>query len=100
MEVEVLGPLTMHRNGERCEFGGPREQAVLACLVIRAGEVVSTEALVRGVWSAVERPERPNDAIPHLRQAAARGTGTRPRARRSVNAAAHRARRLPPRPGA
>ncbi len=63
MDVEVLGPLTVHRDGERLEFGGPREQAVLACLVIHAGEVVSTEALVRGVWSAHEQPEIPVDAI-------------------------------------
>jgi DNA-binding SARP family transcriptional activator len=63
MEVEVLGPLTVRRDGERLEFGGPREQAVLACLVIRAGEVVSTEALVRGVWSADDQPESPVDAV-------------------------------------
>lgn len=63
MEIEVLGPLTVRRDGERLEFGGPREQAVLACLVIRAGEVVSTEALVRGVWSADDQPESPVDAV-------------------------------------
>ncbi|MGH3787056.1 MAG: AfsR/SARP family transcriptional regulator [Pseudonocardiaceae bacterium] len=63
MEVEVLGPLTVRRDGQRLEFGGPREQAVLACLVIRAGEVVSTDDLVRGVWSADDRPESPVDAV-------------------------------------
>ncbi|MGH8921461.1 MAG: AfsR/SARP family transcriptional regulator, partial [Actinomycetes bacterium] len=63
MEVEVLGPLTVRRDGERLEFGGPREQAVLACLVIRAGEVVSTEALIRGVWSTDDQPESPVDAV-------------------------------------
>ena len=63
MEVEVLGPLVVRRDGEQLEFGGPREQAVLACLVIRAGEVVSTEALVRGVWSTEDRPESPVDAV-------------------------------------
>ena len=63
MEVEVLGPLTVRHDGERLEFGGPREQAVLACLVIRAGEVVSTEALVRGVWSPDDQPESPVDAV-------------------------------------
>ncbi|MGH3820671.1 MAG: winged helix-turn-helix domain-containing protein [Pseudonocardiaceae bacterium] len=63
MEVEVLGPLTVRCDGERLEFGGPREQAVLACLVIHAGEVVSTETLVRGVWSAKDQPESPVDAL-------------------------------------
>lgn len=63
MEVKVLGPLTVHRDGERLEFGGPREQAVLACLVIHAGEVVRTETLIRGVWSVDEQPEIPVDAV-------------------------------------
>jgi hypothetical protein len=33
MEVEVLGPLTVCRDGEWLEFGGPREQAVLNAAV-------------------------------------------------------------------
>jgi DNA-binding SARP family transcriptional activator len=41
MEVRVLGPVELAIGGVRLEVGGPRAQAVLALLTVRAGEVLT-----------------------------------------------------------
>jgi DNA-binding SARP family transcriptional activator/basic membrane lipoprotein Med (substrate-binding protein (PBP1-ABC) superfamily) len=50
MEFRVLGPLDVRLGGETLALGGGKQRAVLAVLLLRAGEVVSVERLVDEVW--------------------------------------------------
>jgi len=50
MEFRVLGPLEVRLGDERLPLGGARQRAVLAALLLRAGEVVPVERLVDEVW--------------------------------------------------
>ena len=45
----ILGPLEVELN-ERAVPLGRRERALLAVLLLNAGEVVSVESLIDGVW--------------------------------------------------
>jgi Transcriptional regulatory protein, C terminal len=50
MEIRALGPLDA-RDGDRAvPLGGPRQRAVLALLLLRAGELVSSERLIDHLW--------------------------------------------------
>ena len=46
----VLGPIEVTENGRRYSLGGPKQRAVLALLLARAGQPVSTEQLIDGVY--------------------------------------------------
>ncbi len=46
----VLGPLEAIVDGRPARLGGPRQRAVLAVLLLRAGEVVPCSVLVDAVW--------------------------------------------------
>jgi DNA-binding SARP family transcriptional activator len=47
----VLGPLEVDADdGTTIALGGARHRAVLALLLLRAGEVVSTESLITSIW--------------------------------------------------
>lgn len=50
MSFRVLGPLEVHVAGEELVVGGAKQRAVLAVLLLRAGEVVPIERLVDEVW--------------------------------------------------
>ncbi|HXG74975.1 MAG TPA: BTAD domain-containing putative transcriptional regulator [Gaiellaceae bacterium] len=50
MSFHVLGPLEARVAGEEIVIGGAKQRAVLAVLLLRAGEVVSLERLVDEVW--------------------------------------------------
>jgi len=50
MEFRVLGPLEVRLGGECVQLGGAKQRAVLAVLLLRAGEVVPVERLVDEVW--------------------------------------------------
>jgi DNA-binding SARP family transcriptional activator len=56
MEVRLLGPVELEIAGARVDVGGPRAQAVLALLAVRAGEVVTADWLIDQLWG--ERPPR------------------------------------------
>jgi hypothetical protein len=43
MEVRLLGPVELAVDEDRLDVGGPRAQAVLALLAVRAGEVVTAD---------------------------------------------------------
>ncbi|WP_205470942.1 BTAD domain-containing putative transcriptional regulator [Nocardioides sp. SYSU D00038] len=47
--ITVLGPLAVHGDGP-VDVGSPRHREVLAALVVDAGRVVSTDALLERVW--------------------------------------------------
>lgn len=50
MEFRVLGPLEVLAGGSTLPLGGYRQRAVLAALVLRANEVVSTDAIIDAAW--------------------------------------------------
>jgi pentatricopeptide repeat protein len=50
MECRVLGPLDVRVGDEPIALGGGKQRAVLAVLLLRAGEVVPVERLVDEVW--------------------------------------------------
>jgi DNA-binding SARP family transcriptional activator len=50
VEVALLGPLEVAGPGGRARVGGAKERLVLALLVLRAGVVVSRDALVDALW--------------------------------------------------
>src|SRR5262245_40343547 len=72
MRFKVLGPLEVTAGDGPLPLGGPRQRAVLAQLLVRAGELVPAEVLIDQVWG-----DEPPDAargtlhsyISHLRKA-------------------------------
>jgi DNA-binding SARP family transcriptional activator len=50
IEFRILGPLEVERDGQPLALGGPKQRAVLAALLLRHGEVVSTDRLIEDVW--------------------------------------------------
>src|SRR2546423_783207 len=52
MEFRILGPLEVAHEGESVQLGGARQRALLALLLTRPNEVVSTERLVDQLWGA------------------------------------------------
>ena len=50
MNYRILGALRVVRDGRDLDLGGPRQQLVLAVLLLHAGETVSTVHLVDAVW--------------------------------------------------
>jgi DNA-binding SARP family transcriptional activator len=49
-EFRILGPLDVRAAGRSLSLGGPQQRAVLAVLLLSAGEVVSTERLIDDLW--------------------------------------------------
>ena len=50
MQLRVLGPLLVSRDGRVWSPGGPKERRLLAILLLHVGEVVSTDALAEALW--------------------------------------------------
>jgi DNA-binding SARP family transcriptional activator len=50
MEFCVLGPLEARRDGRPVALGGAKQRALLAVLLLHAGEVVSTDRLIDELW--------------------------------------------------
>src|SRR5690349_2915253 len=50
VSYRVLGPLEAHVDGRAARLGGPRQRAVLAVLLLRAGQVVPAAVLIDAVW--------------------------------------------------
>ena len=51
MQFFVLGPLEAHEDGGPVAVGGGRRRALLALLLVHAGEVVSRDRLIDELWS-------------------------------------------------
>ncbi|MBV9536846.1 MAG: winged helix-turn-helix domain-containing protein, partial [Solirubrobacterales bacterium] len=64
IEFRVLGPLEVWRAGEPVAVRGGKPRALLAMLLLHAGEVVSTDQLIDALWG-----ERPPSAAPNALQA-------------------------------
>ena len=57
LEVRVLGPFEVYREGVPIAVEAPRERAVLAVLSLQAGRVVAADRLIELVWGDAP-PER------------------------------------------
>ena len=56
MEFRILGPLEVSRDGEPVPLRGGRQRALLALLVVHAGDVVAADRLVAELWPAGPPP--------------------------------------------
>ena len=56
MEFRILGPLEVVSAGQALDLGGAKQQALLAMLLLRANEVVSSGRLIEALWED-EPPE-------------------------------------------
>ena len=49
-EVSLLGPVTVFRSGAPVRMGAEKHRMIVAALALRAGEVISTDALIDVLW--------------------------------------------------
>ena len=80
MEFRVLGDLEVRHQGEAIPLGAHQQRAVLAILVLHAGEVVSGDRLMDELWGD-EPPARAAKTVKvyvsRLRKALTGAAGTR-----------------------
>ena len=57
MRYGVLGPIEVHRNGVVVPIGGPQQRRVLALLLSRPCDSVSTDRMVDCLWSDGSAPD-------------------------------------------
>ena len=72
MEIQVLGPLDVVIDGRSVELPSAKARLVLAALVVRANEVVSTDRLFEVLWGAQPPDSAANTLqtyVAHLRGA-------------------------------
>ena len=62
MEFRILGPLEVAAAGRPVQLTGARERALLAILLIHAGEVVSADRLIDELWGE-DLPGNPSNAL-------------------------------------
>jgi DNA-binding SARP family transcriptional activator len=62
LEVRLLGPIEVERDGAPVALGGPKPRALLAVLALDPGRVVSVDALVEALWPG-EQPETAAHAV-------------------------------------
>jgi DNA-binding SARP family transcriptional activator len=72
VEFRILGPLEVVDEGHPVRLGGRNQRALLALLLLNAGEVVSTDRLIDALWG--ENPPRTaqtslQNAVSQLRKA-------------------------------
>lgn len=49
-EFQVLGPIQVLEDGEPIDIGGPKPRTLVALLTARAGQTVSSDTLIDGLW--------------------------------------------------
>ena len=64
LEVRLLGPFEVVVAGEPVDVPGAKRQALVACLALRSGRVVSTGTLVEALWGS-DLPAAPRNAVQH-----------------------------------
>src|SRR5262245_61313773 len=50
IELRILGPLELLKDGEAVQLGSRMQRALLAVLVLRANEMTSTDRLIEDLW--------------------------------------------------
>jgi predicted ATPase/DNA-binding SARP family transcriptional activator len=63
LSVDVLGPVRVRVDGKVVDIAAKKPRALMAMLAINAGHVVSTDALIDGLWG-----EEPPDTAPNALQ--------------------------------
>ena len=56
MEFRILGPLQVVDGEREIALGSPKERALLAVLLLHAGEVVSRDRLIDELWGEAPPP--------------------------------------------
>ena len=62
MEIALLGPLVVTRDGRQLELGGAQPRLLLALLALDPGRVVGADRLVDGIWGE-HLPAEPANAL-------------------------------------
>ena len=68
MDFKILGPLEIHDGGRRLTPRGPKQRLLLAVLLLREGEVVSSDQLVESLWGANPPPTATKTIQMHVSQ--------------------------------
>jgi DNA-binding SARP family transcriptional activator len=64
VEFRILGPVeVLDAQGQRLALGGPKQRALLAVLLLHAGQVVAVERLIDELWG-----QDPPDTAAHSLQ--------------------------------
>ena len=66
MRFCVLGPLEAYADGRSVAVGGGRQRALLALLLVHAGEVVSRDRLIEELWAGEPPPSGPQSLDTYL----------------------------------
>jgi DNA-binding SARP family transcriptional activator len=56
LELRILGPVQAARGGREIRLGGPKQRAVLALLLLDAGQVIPAGRLVQQLWRGSPPP--------------------------------------------
>jgi WD40 repeat protein/DNA-binding SARP family transcriptional activator len=78
VEFSILGPLAARREGEALALGGERQRALLAILLVHAGEMVSSERLIEQLFGGTRSTSAANAlhvAVSRLRRSLDDGGG-------------------------
>jgi DNA-binding SARP family transcriptional activator len=62
MEFRILGPLEVFTDGMACTIAGAKERAILAYLLLHAGQAVSADRLIDELWGD-EPPEAARNSL-------------------------------------
>ena len=68
MRFRVLGPLEVEADDGPVVLGGPKERLLLALLLTRPNQVVSVEALIRGLWGEQPPPTAAKTLQSHVKR--------------------------------
>jgi YVTN family beta-propeller protein len=68
MRFHVLGPLEVEADDGPVVLGGPKERLLLALLLTRPNQVVSVDALVRGLWGEQPPPTAAKTLQSHVKR--------------------------------
>jgi basic membrane lipoprotein Med (substrate-binding protein (PBP1-ABC) superfamily)/DNA-binding SARP family transcriptional activator len=72
VEFRILGAIEALHDGHAVALGGPKQRAVLACLLLQANHLVSSEALIDTLWGE-DPPDTARNTlqgyVSHLRHA-------------------------------
>ena len=68
MRFQVLGPLEVEADDGPVALGGPKERLLLALLLTRPNQVVSVDALVRGLWGEQPPPTAAKTLQSHVKR--------------------------------
>jgi DNA-binding SARP family transcriptional activator len=68
MRYRVLGPLEVETDDRAVVLGRPKERLLLALLLTRPNQVVSVEALIRGLWGEQPPPTAARTLQSHVKR--------------------------------